>query len=46
MDKSLCEYIATSRTKEGVLPEGFKLPDAIEWDRIITERINALSRNK
>ena len=30
MDKSLCEYIATSRTKEGVLPEGFRLPEGTE----------------
>ena len=34
MDKSLCEYIATSRTNEGVLPEGFKLPERTKEDGV------------
>ena len=34
MDKSLCEYIATSRTDEGVLPIGFKLPERTKEDGV------------
>ena len=34
MEQSLSEYIANSRTDEGVLPEGFKLPERTKEDGI------------
>ena len=34
MEQSLSEFIANSRTDEGVLPEGFKLPERTKEDGI------------
>ena len=34
MEQSLSEYIANSRTNEGVLPEGFKLPESTKENGI------------